>query len=89
MTEFGICGVRQDTELLDGIDGGLQHQTAVNDVKIIGAVDEEIVGFGALAVDGVCLAFAGETTRFEQAWGEGYDAGLQDAELRELAAVQG
>jgi hypothetical protein len=48
----------------------------------------KVVGFGTLAVYGVGLAVAQRATSLGKASGKGNHAGLQNAKLREMAAVQ-
>src|SRR5207249_2609573 len=80
--------VSEDAKLGNGINWRLQNEATIDAVEIVGAVDEEIVGLGALAVDGVGLTGAERAAGFGEAGGEGNDAGLEQAKLREVAAIE-
>src|ERR1700760_2702612 len=89
MTKFGVGGVGEDAELRDCIDGRFQHKATVNGIEVVRAIDQKIVGFGALAVDCVGLALAQRTSRLFEAGSDRDNARLQKAELRKVAPIQG
>ena len=68
--------------------GILQREAAVHAVHVLRAVDEIDVLLGPHAVHGIGLTLAQRPAGRRDAGGQRRDAGLQQAELREVAAVQ-
>src|SRR5262245_63251267 len=66
VAEFGVGGVGEDAEFGDGVDGRLHDEAAVDVVKVVSAVDEEVVGFGTLTVNGVGLAVTERASRLRE-----------------------
>jgi hypothetical protein len=78
----------QDAELDDGVDRQLECVAAVHAVGVLGAVDQIHVLLGPHAVDGVGLALAERSAGCGDAGRQRRDAGLEQPELGEVAAVQ-
>ena len=85
---FGRGALRQDAELGDRIDRDLQRIAAVHAVHVLRAVHQVDVLLRPHAVDGVGLALPQRSTGGRHPGGERRHAGLQQPELREVAAVQ-
>ena len=85
---LGRRRLREDAELGDRFDRQLQRITAIHAVLVLRAVDQVHVLLGPHAVDGVRLALTQAAARGGDAGGERRDAGLQQPELREVAAVE-
>ncbi len=85
---FGRRRLRQDAELGDRLDRQLQRVAAVHAILILRTVHQIHVLLGAHAVDRVGLSLTQAASRRDHAGGERRDAGLQQAELREVAAVE-
>src|SRR5512146_1330877 len=58
VTKFRGSIVRDDAELADGIDRGLEHEASVHSVHVVRAINEEIVRLRALTIDRVRLPIA-------------------------------
>ena len=80
--------LREDAELGDRVDRQLQRVAAVHAVHVLRAVDEVDVLLGPHAVDRVGLALTQRSAGRGDAGGERRDAGLQQPELGEVAAVE-
>src|SRR5262249_50845850 len=78
----------QDAKFLDGVHGSFQGVAAVDAIDVADAVEQVVVGFGALSVDGVGLTGAQRAAGLGKSRRDGRDAGLEEAELREIAAVE-
>ncbi len=85
---LGRRALRQDPELGDGVDRHFQRVAAVHAVHVLHAVHEVDVLLGPHAVDGVGLPLPQRAAGGGDAERQRRDAGLQQAELREVAAVQ-
>ena len=85
---FGRSALRQDPELGDRIDGNLHGEPAVHAVHVLRAVHQIDVLLRTHAVDGVGLTLAQRPSGRRDAASQRRDAGLQQAELREVSAVQ-
>ena len=85
---LGRRALREDAELGDRLDRELQRVAAVHPVDVLRAVDQVHVLLGPHAVDGVGLALPQAAAGGGDAGGQRRDAGLQQAELREVAAVE-
>jgi len=88
VAELGVGVVGEDAKFGHRVHRWFQNEAAVDSIEVVGAVDQEIVGLGALAVDGVSLAGAQRAAGFGQAGCQWNHARLKKAELREIAAVQ-
>jgi hypothetical protein len=71
LAELVVGVVRQNAEFDNGIDGRLEHEAGVDGVHIVGAIDQEVIGFGALPVDRVGLTIAEGAARFLEARSQG------------------
>ena len=80
--------LRQDPELGDRIDGNPYGETSVHAVHVLRTVHEIDVLLRTHAVDGVGLTLAQRPSGRRHAGSEWRDARLQQAELREVSAVQ-
>ena len=89
VAELGVRVMRQNSEFSDGVHWRLQDEAGIDAVEVVGAVDQEIVRLRTLAIDGIALAVAQGATGFQKARRQGHNTGLQNAELREVAAVEG
>ena len=58
MAELSIRVVGKNFEFGDSIERRLEDKASIDAVEIVGAVDQEVVGLGPLAIDGICLAIA-------------------------------
>ena len=85
---FRRRGLREDAELGDRLDRQLERIAAVHAVLVLRAVDEVHVLLGPHAVDGVRLSLAQAAAGGRDPGGQRRDAGLQQSELREVAAVE-
>ena len=74
-------------ELRDRVDGWLEHKAGIDRVDIVGSVDEEVVRFRPLSVDGICLAFAQRAACLFESSSQGNNSWLEQSELREVATV--
>jgi hypothetical protein len=77
-----------DPELRDRVHRQLERVAAVHAVDVLRAVHEVDVRLGPHAVDGIRLPFAQRAARRRHPGRQRRDAGLHQAELREVAAVQ-
>ncbi len=85
---LGRRALREDAELGDRVDRQLERVAAVHAVDVLRAVDQVDVLLGPHAVDRVGLALPQAAARGGHAGRERRDAGLQQPELREVAAVE-
>jgi len=88
VTEFGIRSVGKNSELSDRVDRRFQDEATIDAVEIVGAIDQKIIRFGALAVDGISLTFTQGTAGGGKSGCDGHNAGLKNAELSEVAAIE-
>src|SRR5262249_53372017 len=79
--------VRQNLEFGNCIKRRLKDEAPIHTVEVVGAVDQEIIGFRSLTVHGVCLTIAEGSTGFAKSWSQGRDSGLQQTQLRKIAPV--
>ena len=80
--------LREDPELGDRLDGKLEGIAAVHPVHVLRTVDQIHVLFRPHAVHRIRLALAQASTCGADAGRQRRDAGLQQAELREVPAVE-
>ncbi len=80
---------RENAELIHRVHGHAQSVSAIHAVHVAGAIEQIVVRFRPLPVDRVGLAAARDAARLGQAGSHGCDSGLQQAELRQVASVQG
>src|SRR5262249_19247358 len=85
---LGGRGFGEDAKFLNRIDRSLQRVAAIHAVEIGYAVEKVSIRLGPLAVHGVRLAGAKGTSRLGKSLRHGRDAGLQKAQLGEVAAVE-
>ena len=78
----------QDAEFVDGVDRSAQGEAAVDAIDVADAIEEIVVGLGWLPVHRVSLTAASDAACLCQAKGNWRDAGLEKAELGEVAAIQ-
>ena len=67
----------QNLELGNRIDRWLENKSPIHGAHIVGAVDQEIIRFRTLTIDGVSLILSRRTASFEKARSQGHDAGLK------------
>jgi hypothetical protein len=80
--------VRENPELLNGVDRCTYTEAAVHPVHIAGAVEQIVVRLGPLPVHGKSLRGFDRAARGSQAVRQRYDTGLQQAELSEVPAIE-
>ena len=87
-SELRRRALREDAELRHRVHRQLQRVAAVHPVDVLRTVHQVDVLLRPHAVDRVRLSLAQAAARRRHAGGQGRDAGLQQPELREVAAVQ-
>ena len=50
--------MREDPELFDSVNRWLQHETSVDPIKIVCAIDQKIIRLRPLTIDGIPLLLA-------------------------------
>jgi hypothetical protein len=66
----------KNLELGDRVDRWLDNKSTVDGTDVISAVNQEIVRFRPLAIDGISLILSRRTSGFEKSGSQRHDAGL-------------
>ena len=86
--KLGRCGCGQDAELRDRVGRRTKRVARVEAIDIAHAIDEKVVRLRPLPVHFIVLAGAAEATHHHEACRSRPHAGLQDAQLREVASAE-
>ena len=78
----------ENLELDDRVDWRLEDESSIDAVEVVGSIDQEVVGFRPLSINGVGLAIAKRASRFRQAGRERHNTRLKQAKLREVPSIQ-
>ena len=78
----------QNFELGNRIDRWLENKSSVNRAHIVGAVDQEIIRFRTLTIDGIGLILSRRTAGFEQSRSQGYHSRLKKSQLGEVTPIE-
>ena len=85
---FRRCIRSQDPEFGNGVDGRANREAAIDAVHIRRTIQDVVVRFRPLAIDRIGLPTAQQAARFGKPRGHRCDSGLQQTELREVAAIE-
>src|SRR5579871_3494255 len=89
VSKFCIGVMCNDAELADRIHRRLEHESTVDPVKVIRSINEKTIRLRSLAVDRITLPVAQRSASFGDAGSQGNHSRLQQAELREVAPIEG